>query len=202
MKHIDTSIPLKKDKLLEAALSLMLAKGYHGTTVDEICVQAGVTKGSFFHYFKSKEDVGKAAIEQFERLQLHFIAEAGLNGIHDPLEKLHAFLDFFSEMASNPDSPSSCLVAVMTQELAETSEVFRALCEEKLLNNTKLLKSIFDELSLTTPALKLDGQQLADYFFSTYQGSLILAKARNDREVIKCNIEYFRQYISCLLNNH
>jgi TetR/AcrR family transcriptional regulator, transcriptional repressor for nem operon len=201
MKLMDASIPLKKGKLLEAALSLMLAKGYHGTTVDEICAEAGVTKGSFFHYFKSKEDVGRAAIEQFEKLQLHFIAEAGLNGIHDPLEKLHAFLDFFSEMASNPDSPRSCLVAVMTQELAETSEVFRVLCEEKLLNNTKLLKSILDELILNNQILTMDSQLLADYFFSTYQGSLILAKARNDREVIRRNVAYFRQYISFLLNS-
>jgi TetR/AcrR family transcriptional regulator, transcriptional repressor for nem operon len=51
-------------KLLDAARDVIRAKGYAGSTVDDICAAAGVTKGSFFHYFDSKETLGIAAVEQ------------------------------------------------------------------------------------------------------------------------------------------
>ena len=51
-------------KLVDAARELMLAKGYTATSVDDICTAAGVTKGSFFHYFTDKEHLGRVAAER------------------------------------------------------------------------------------------------------------------------------------------
>ena len=61
---MDSTSPAVRDtrgKLLDAALTVIRTKGYTATTVDDICVAAGVTKGSFFHYFKSKEDLALAS---------------------------------------------------------------------------------------------------------------------------------------------
>jgi TetR/AcrR family transcriptional repressor of nem operon len=52
-----------RPKLLDAALSVIRTKGYSATSVDELCAAAGVTKGAFFHYFKSKDELGVAAEE-------------------------------------------------------------------------------------------------------------------------------------------
>ena len=60
-----TDTPTTKRHLLEAGISLIRKKGFHATSVDEICLEAEVTKGAFFHYFKSKEDLAKAAIVWF-----------------------------------------------------------------------------------------------------------------------------------------
>src|SRR5262245_10630984 len=54
-----------KEKLLDAAQELMLTQGYTATSVDEVCQSAGLTKGSFFHYFQSKEDLGMAVVRRF-----------------------------------------------------------------------------------------------------------------------------------------
>jgi TetR/AcrR family transcriptional repressor of nem operon len=51
-----------KTKLLNAALNVIRGKGYAATTVDDICHSAGVTKGSFFHHFKSKDELALAAV--------------------------------------------------------------------------------------------------------------------------------------------
>ena len=48
-------------KLLDSALRLIRAQGYSATSVDDLCAAAGVTKGAFFHHFKSKEELGVAA---------------------------------------------------------------------------------------------------------------------------------------------
>ena len=55
----------QRSLLLDAAKHLMLSKGYSGTTVDEVCASAGVTKGSFYHHFESKEALALALIDHY-----------------------------------------------------------------------------------------------------------------------------------------
>ena len=50
-----------RDKILDAAIATVRAKGYAATSVDDLCASAGVTKGAFFHHFKSKHALGVAA---------------------------------------------------------------------------------------------------------------------------------------------
>ena len=52
-------------KLLDAALMVIREKGYTDSTVDDLCREAGVTKGAFFHHFKSKEELAVAAAGHF-----------------------------------------------------------------------------------------------------------------------------------------
>ena len=54
-----------RNRLLNGALRIIREKGYHATSVDELCAAAGVTKGAFFHHFKSKEDLAVAAAEHW-----------------------------------------------------------------------------------------------------------------------------------------
>ena len=54
-----------RDKILDAAVRVIRAQGYAGTSVDELCAAAGVTKGAFFHHFKSKEAAAVAAAGRF-----------------------------------------------------------------------------------------------------------------------------------------
>ena len=67
--------PAKKQAILDAATRLMLDKGYVATTVEEICAAGGVTKGSFFYYFKNKEDLGKALVRCFGARQQAIIEQ-------------------------------------------------------------------------------------------------------------------------------
>ena len=53
-----------RTKLLDAARDVIRTKGYAATTVDDICVEAGVTKGGFFHHFASKEQLAKSAMDE------------------------------------------------------------------------------------------------------------------------------------------
>src|SRR3546814_18283167 len=55
-------------RLLDVALRVIREKGYHATTVVELCAAAGVTKGAFFHHFKSKEDVAVQAARHWSEV--------------------------------------------------------------------------------------------------------------------------------------
>ena len=71
--------PDARSKLLDAALSVIRTKGYSATSVGELCTVAGVTKGAFFHHFKSKDDLIAAIFDQFflEQLALLDVMLAG-----------------------------------------------------------------------------------------------------------------------------
>src|SRR5215831_16353057 len=71
-------------KLLDAARDVIRSKGYAGSTVDDICAAAGVTKGSFFHYFDSKEELGIAALERFGAMAATLFASAPYRTANDP----------------------------------------------------------------------------------------------------------------------
>src|SRR5687768_12296336 len=59
------AITPSRERILDAAVAMIRSKGYSATTVDDLCAAAGVTKGSFFHHFGSKEDLAVAAAEHF-----------------------------------------------------------------------------------------------------------------------------------------
>src|ERR1700733_14086562 len=87
-----------KTKLLNAALNAIRAKGYAATTVDDICLGAGVTKGSFFHHFKSKDELALSAAAFWGETTEGFFASAPYRQAKDPLERLIGYVDFRSEI--------------------------------------------------------------------------------------------------------
>lgn len=92
MRTADPHAPTKEN-ILAAACKLMLQKGFNATSVDEICAAAGATKGSFFHFFKSKDDLGKAALKSFvERGRLIF-ESAPFQKLKDPKARLLGWID-------------------------------------------------------------------------------------------------------------
>ena len=56
-----------RTRLLDAALATIRRKGYSAATVDDLCGATGLSKGSFFHHFKSKEDLGLAAVQHWNQ---------------------------------------------------------------------------------------------------------------------------------------
>ncbi len=188
-----------QEKLLAAAQKLVLKKGFVATTVDEICEEAGLTKGSFFHYFQSKEDLGEAVIDFFCEGQKRMIEMAPFKRKKDPLERVLGLIDFFIEVMNNPHIPKSCVVGNMTQELAETNTRIRSACAKNFSWWSEFLKRELDAaVEKHLPPSKrssIDTQGLADYFLTVLQGSLILIKATQDIAIGERNLKHFRKYV-------
>src|SRR5262249_25163395 len=91
-----------KRQLLEAAEELMLSKGYTAASVDEVCEAAGLTKGSFFHYFDGKEQLGKEVAERHYAYWQQLSQSAPFRRKKDPLDRVLGSVDFFVEMSRAP----------------------------------------------------------------------------------------------------
>src|SRR5215471_2459061 len=110
-KKMTTELPETKRKLLDAGIASMRVRGFNATTVDDICEAAGVTKGGFFHYFKSKEDLAAAAVMRFDDVRAKESADAPFRRLADPLERVYGRLDFAKEAwGGNKGSSKGCLV--------------------------------------------------------------------------------------------
>jgi AcrR family transcriptional regulator len=106
-----------KEKLLNASLALIREKGFSAMTVDDLCLRAGVTKGAFFHYFKSKEALGVAAAEHWSTVTGALFEQAPYHRHKEPLERVLAYIDFRRALLRGDIPEFTCVVGTMVQEV-------------------------------------------------------------------------------------
>src|SRR5260221_12834426 len=99
-----------KTKLLDAALTVIRTKGYSATTVDDICNAAGVTKGSFFHHFKSKDELALGAAQHFSDMADGPFAQAPYHAVSHPAERVLGYIDFRAAMLKYEIPECTCLL--------------------------------------------------------------------------------------------
>ena len=115
--------------LLDAALHVIRAKGYAATTVDDVCRSAGVTKGSFFHHFKTKDELALAAAQHFSAMADGLFAAAPYRKAEDPLDRLLGYVAFRGEILSGELPDYTCLLGTLVQETYATHPDIRAACD-------------------------------------------------------------------------
>lgn len=185
-----------KERLLEAAQNLMIGKGFHATTVDEVCEAAGVSKGSFFHYFATKEALGKALVERYCASTRKLLEDAPFRREADPLRRLLARLDFHIEASKNPLVPRGCLLGAFAQDLSETHPELRALCARGFDEFAAEIRRDLDAAGAAYGfADDLDTRGFADLFTSVVQGSLLVSRAKQDMRVFRESLEHLKRYV-------
>ncbi len=188
----------KKDKLLDSSQALMMGQGYVATTIDEICENAGVTKGSFFYYFKDKEALGKEVAQRFAKQgQMALFANLS-EPSQDPLKKIYDFLDGAIECSKNSDK-KGCLLGIFAQELSETHPEIRKICEASFNGFIENFERVLTEAkSKYAPKAKFKAGDLAEYFLALAQGSMIIARARKDAGVMERALVQFKDHLKGL----
>jgi TetR/AcrR family transcriptional repressor of nem operon len=193
-------LPETKRKLVDAGVKLMRLKGYNATSVDEICSAAGVTKGGFFHYFKSKEDLAQTAMSDFREQRRSDLANAPFRKVTDPLDRIFARLDYVknSQEGLSP-SARGCLVGMFAQELASINPEFREACLDSFIQSAKdFEKDLAEAKALYAPKAEFDPEKLASLYVSLYQGSKMIAKTLDSHQILSDNLEQFRLCLEAL----
>jgi TetR/AcrR family transcriptional repressor of nem operon len=190
-------LPETKRKLVDAGVSLMRKQGFNATTVDDICSAAGVTKGGFFHYFKSKEDIAKAALVRFCEVKHQDFQNAPFRRLTDPLDRVFGRLEFVKEsVGDSKHLTKGCLVGILAQELSFTNAELRGDCQDSFTRVARDFENdLTDAKSLHAPKAGFDPKNVAMFYVAIIQGSLVLAKAAEANAVLYENIEQFRRYL-------
>ena len=188
-----------REKVVTAAQQLMVGQGYTATTVDEIVNAAGVAKGSFYHAFKSKEDLALAALDDYFRRGMAIIGNGPYLDEKDPVKKVFAFLDYVDEK-SQALWEHGCLLGSMSIELADTYP-----------NLIDKIDQLFSEMEgqirvIIGPALRVKGikkpgsLELARHLVTVFEGSIIMSRSHRNPKYLQEGIGHYRRYFACLVN--
>jgi len=190
-----------RTRLLDSALRIIREKGYHATSVDELCAAAGVTKGAFFHHFKSKEDLAVAAADHWSTTTGELFAVAPYHGFADPLDRVLAYLDFRVSLIAGTMAEFTCLVGTMAQETFLTNPAIRDACFASIAGHAETLETDLDAaIEFYGVSGGVTAKGLALHTQAVLQGAYILAKAKNDPSIASESIGHLRRYFALLFH--
>ena len=194
-----TGKPDAKTKLLDAALAVIRTKGYSASTVDELCSAAGVTKGAFFHHFRSKDELGVAAADYWSETTGALFAAASYHSHADPLDRVLGYVAFRKSLLQGGVPEFTCLVGTMVQETYETAPPIRQACDRSISGHAATLESDIDEaMRARGMTAEWTAASLALHTQAVLQGAFILAKAKGGPEIAAESIDHLTRYLKLL----
>lgn len=188
-----------KERLIEAATELMLTKGFTATSVDDVCKAAGLTKGSFFHYFEGKEELARHLAKSFnEGAATKFLPYLEVH--EDPLDRVQAYVELRKQVARTPGG-LRCMLGTFVQELFSTHPALREVCARCLDEHTSLIeKDLAAAQAIYAPDSSWSPLSVARHLMAILQGGMILSKADGDPEILVESLEHFQAYLNTLIS--
>ena len=190
-----------RTRLLEAARDIIRAKGFVATTIDDICSAADVTKGAFFHHFRSKDALGVAAAEFWAETTTGFFATAPYHDPADSLERVLAYVAFRKAIIAGDLAAFTCLVGTMAQEVYASSPDIRDACGRSIFGHAATLEA---DIETARRQRSITGdwtaESLARHTQTIIQGGFVLAKAGNDPELARESLDHLDRYIRQLFH--
>lgn len=188
-----------KARLLNAALKLVREQGYAATTVDELCVEAGVTKGAFFHHFASKDELAIAAANYWAETTGALFAAAPYHAHPDPLDRVLGYIQFRKMILQGELAEFTCFVGTLVQEAYDKSPELRAACDACISGHAGTLEpDIAEAMRRHRIAGDWTAESLALFTQSVLQGAFVLAKAKGGPKVASDSVDHLHRYVELL----
>lgn len=171
-----------RQHLLDTGHRIMAAKGFSGVGLNEILQTAGVPKGSFYHYFKSKELFGQALLEDYFKKYLEQVEQRFSPSGQSARERLMGYWQQWLDSYSGPCSQQQCLVVKLSAEVADLSESMRITLRD---GTDRIIASLADCIEAGNQDGSLidsEPRQTATLLYQLWLGASLLAKLhRNSR---------------------
>lgn len=190
-----------KLRLLDATLKIVRTKGYSATRIEDVCAEAGLTKGSFFHHFKSKEELALAAAALWDARTVETFAAAPYHRPTDPVSRLIAYLEFRKAMLTGDLPEFTCFAGTIVQEAYRTHPDVSAACARTITGQAKGLEADIRE-AMRDHGIRgsWTAESLALHIMAVIQGACILAKAHGSGAVAIDCLDHLRRYVELLFS--
>jgi AcrR family transcriptional regulator len=189
-----------REHIMATAESIILNRGYSGTSIEDIIRKSNITKGGFFYHFNGKSDLARNLINRYLKNDSAFfsdLADRARSLTEDPLQQLLLYLKLLAEaMGDLPGTHPGCLVASFAYESEQFDDEIRELMVQGALTWRVMFMELFERVAQKYP-MKVETplEELADMLTSAVEGGIIMSKVLDDPSALPKQILQYRNYI-------
>ena len=185
-----------RQHIIDVARSLMTHKGYTAVGLTELLGAAGVPKGSFYHYFRSKDEFGQALLEEYFQEYLSRV-DVQMAKEGSGAERLLSYLRYWAETQALDHTDQKCLVVKLGAEVCDLSENMRAVLEKGtaliIERITRCVEQGKSDGSITAPT---HASTLAEALYQMWLGASLLVKVNRTHEPFDVAYEMSRRLLA------
>ncbi|WP_044872794.1 TetR/AcrR family transcriptional regulator [Pseudomonas sp. LFM046] len=189
---VDRDYPDTRDALIRCGMEILTEQGFMSTGIDTVLKRVGVPKGSFYHYFASKEAFGQAVLDSYSSYFAHKLDRWFLQDEVPPLQRLENFVEDAKAGMTRFQFTRGCLVGNLGQEVAILPDSFRLELEGTLRSwqdrLARVLRTAQDAGELAAGA---DCDALAAFFWIGWEGAVQRARLTRDNVPLDVFIKGF-----------
>ncbi len=187
-----------REVIVRAARRLMQLQGYQATSLDDVLRESGVGKGNFYHYFRSKESLGHAILDDLvgaflERTLEPCFADPGGR----PLAQIRCFLDRLLALQRERNCVGGCALGNLASELSDVHEGFR----ERLAGifsawRARLTQALVDAQRAGEIEPGCSPETVAHFLVASLEGAILLTKVSKDIRVMEQCVGELKRYLA------
>jgi TetR/AcrR family transcriptional repressor of nem operon len=185
-----------REEIIRKGSELIHAQGYKATGIQQILDAAGIPKGSFYFYFKSKDDFGCAVIDHFTLTIGEIFAGYLRDSRLTPMERFNKLLDYYESSFKKNKATLGCPIGNLSLELADANEELRRRLQTAIEEVIKQIETCLEEAKSSGQLPPgLDAADTARLIFHGLEGAILHMKVAKSIEPIRT----FRRCISAYL---
>ena len=166
-----------RERLLRTGIELLTEHGFASVGLERVLKQVGVPKGSFYHYFKSKDDFAQQVVAGYGDYFAAKLDRWLLNGQRQPLQRLLDFVEDGKQGLERYEFKRGCLVGNMGQELAASHPVLRDQLEAVFIDwQARVSACLLEAQAAGQLARHVDCEAWAEFFWIGWEGAILRAK--------------------------
>jgi TetR/AcrR family transcriptional repressor of nem operon len=173
-------------ELIATGMHLIASQGYNATGIDAVLKRVGAPKGSFYHFFGSKEEFGLAVIEEFANRFLARVDVFLADETATPLNRLRIFLERGLTQLNEHQCTVGCLIGDLGQELAASNDRLRGRLDEILLSwRERFAACIRKAQQAGELPPSYDAHVIAGFILTGWEGALLSAKISKSPQPVR-----------------
>lgn len=189
-----------RGQIMDAAQQLILSQGFAATSIDAVIERTGLTKGAFFHHFRSKNELAQALMERFAQQDaalLERIAGRAERLARDPLQQVLLVVGLLEEaIADAAEDFPGCLYASYAYEAGLFDERTHAVIRDALLRWRERIADLLRRAALQhPPRIPLDPGEAADMLTVVIEGAYVMSRALGDPALVGKQLRHYRGYL-------
>jgi len=165
----------------------MSVKGYHSTSLDDVLRESRVGKGNFYHYFRSKEELGYAILDRIVQGFVEQVLEASFSDPRlSPLEQVNGFLDRILESQRQRNCMGGCPMGNLASELSDVHEGFRQrLARVFTLWRERLSEALWRAQAQGELSPRAEPASVAQFIVAALEGAILMSKVTKEIQVME-----------------